>query len=270
MKKKGEPMSLMKRLTLCRDEQRDLARSHHARYWAHVLIGLCAILTPVTIAVTGGVSAPLVSTICVIASGVVTLALAIPFFIGRDKRRKAANMLDDAVETLREDENANMSEEVTILCDEHTEAIEQRKHRHEPCDREPLTEIEELEVMRDKGERKRLIGLVAPIIISVAGVAGTSIWWLLAEELDPALAPVALPILYSAGSALGIGIALVITFRKIKLEHAQAVYLTCSGCWYEAHLSGCEEGLTSLPQQPVNTYTNLAYLISGVFIGACS
>jgi predicted membrane channel-forming protein YqfA (hemolysin III family) len=43
-------------------------------------------------------------------------------------------------------------------------------------------------------------------------------------------------------------------------------YVPCAGDWNEARMNGCANGLNRLPQQPVNTYTNLAYLASSAFV----
>jgi len=43
-------------------------------------------------------------------------------------------------------------------------------------------------------------------------------------------------------------------------------YSECKGGWCEEELNHSEQGLTKVPQQPVNTYTNIAYLAGGLFI----
>lgn len=43
-------------------------------------------------------------------------------------------------------------------------------------------------------------------------------------------------------------------------------YKHCAGGWWEAKLNNCNQGLVMLPQQPVNTYSNLAYLAVGLFL----
>lgn len=43
-------------------------------------------------------------------------------------------------------------------------------------------------------------------------------------------------------------------------------YSKCKGGWWEEKLNNCEQGLTRVPQQPVNTYTNIAYLSGGLFM----
>jgi hypothetical protein len=261
-------LSLVEQLELCRDEQQDLARAHHARYWVQVLAGLAAVLTPVAIGLVRGFAVPTITAVAVIVSGVVTLALSIPFFNGRSQLRKATNDLETSIAVLREDAAAAVSDKIMALCKSHIFGTKERKHRREPCDGDPVVTFEKIKYMRDAGRRRHLAYLTVVLLLCVFGVTFATIWWLFHEELNPTAAPMTAPILFAVGAALGIGFALVVTFRMIKLEHAQVSYRTCDGCWYEARLNDCEQGLTSLPQQPVNTYTNLAYLMVGVFVAA--
>jgi channel protein (hemolysin III family) len=71
----------------------------------------------------------------------------------------------------------------------------------------------------------------------------------------------------TGGAVFFAAIILVILFRTIDPQIVRDGYVECAGRWHEAFLCGCEDGLASLPQQPVNTYTNLAYLAAGVFPG---
>lgn len=64
-----------------------------------------------------------------------------------------------------------------------------------------------------------------------------------------------------------VAVALVITFSQIKPEDVGGAYKPCVGGWHEAILNNCAAGLTTIPQQPVNTYSNLAYLAAGVIVG---
>lgn len=43
-------------------------------------------------------------------------------------------------------------------------------------------------------------------------------------------------------------------------------YKCCNGGWHEAKLARCSETLLRVPQQPINTYSNLAYLAAGLII----
>lgn len=38
--------------------------------------------------------------------------------------------------------------------------------------------------------------------------------------------------------------------------------------WHEAHLRGCRDGLLQIPQQPINTYSNIAYMAGGIGLAA--
>jgi len=61
------------------------------------------------------------------------------------------------------------------------------------------------------------------------------------------------------------GIALRQIFKLIKPDLVTQ-YSECKGGWWEEKLNHCEQGLLRVPQQPVNTYTNIAYLTGGLFI----
>ena len=83
-----------------------------------------------------------------------------------------------------------------------------------------------------------------------------------------------MPLVYSVIVALCsgalVGAALAVTFYLIRTgkdhEPLEDSYLKCDGGWHEAFLNGCCGGLDRYPQQPVNAYTSLSYLITGVFI----
>lgn len=67
-----------------------------------------------------------------------------------------------------------------------------------------------------------------------------------------------------AGTVIA-GIAIREIFKSVKPSDI-GQYLPCKGGWWEAELNRCSEGLLMVPQQPVNTYSNLAYLAGGLFI----
>jgi hypothetical protein len=67
-----------------------------------------------------------------------------------------------------------------------------------------------------------------------------------------------------AGSVVA-GIALRQICKLIKPELVSQ-YRLCEGRWWEEELYHCKQGLTRVPNQPVNNYTNIAYLASGLFI----
>ena len=88
-------------------------------------------------------------------------------------------------------------------------------------------------------------------------------WWLLGEVLDRTN----LAVVLGGGTGILVGVALVITFLRIDPERVTPAYHGCDGCCYEAHLNACELGITSVPQQPVNTYSNLPFAMGGVLVG---
>ena len=71
----------------------------------------------------------------------------------------------------------------------------------------------------------------------------------------------------SAGAVIFAAFLFGALFRYIRPEIIAVDYHACSGGWYEAELLHCGQGLTELPQQPINTYTNLAYLAAGLYPG---
>lgn len=58
---------------------------------------------------------------------------------------------------------------------------------------------------------------------------------------------------------------LLAIFRHLTPRVLEVDYRRCVGGWHESYLRGCERGLARIPQQPVNTYTNLAYLAAGAY-----
>jgi predicted membrane channel-forming protein YqfA (hemolysin III family) len=63
--------------------------------------------------------------------------------------------------------------------------------------------------------------------------------------------------------------AFLISHNLFKHLTAAAVlpdYKHCSGNWHEEELADCKTGLHKVPQQPINTYSNLAYLAAGVLV----
>ena len=72
-------------------------------------------------------------------------------------------------------------------------------------------------------------------------------------------------IVFAAGGSVVGGIALREIFRSLDPSNISG-YRPCKGGWWEAKLNNCESGLLKTPQQPVNTYTNLAYVAGGLFL----
>ena len=73
-------------------------------------------------------------------------------------------------------------------------------------------------------------------------------------------------LLAALGGAVFVGLTLVTVFRYVDPDIVADDYHFCRGGWHESYLNRCEEGLFQVPQQPVNTYTNLAYLAVGLYI----
>jgi predicted membrane channel-forming protein YqfA (hemolysin III family) len=69
----------------------------------------------------------------------------------------------------------------------------------------------------------------------------------------------------TASAAVFAGLIFLAVFQYLEPEKVSADYHPCRGGWHEAYLNQCEAGLLRIPQQPVNTYTNLAYLAAGLF-----
>ncbi len=73
-------------------------------------------------------------------------------------------------------------------------------------------------------------------------------------------------IAFTAGVLVFATLILLTLFRRITPAMVMPDYKPCAGGWHEAFLNQCHPVLTKVPQQPVNTYTNLAYLAVGVLI----
>jgi channel protein (hemolysin III family) len=55
-------------------------------------------------------------------------------------------------------------------------------------------------------------------------------------------------------------------FRYMTPDTVSSNYKCCNGGWHEAKLAECHISLRSVPQQPINTWSNLAYLAAGLII----
>lgn len=73
-------------------------------------------------------------------------------------------------------------------------------------------------------------------------------------------------VLSSLGGAVFAGLVLLTVFRYVDADIVADDYHACRGGWHESYLNDCEKGLLQIPQQPVNTYTNLAYLAAGLYV----
>lgn len=72
-------------------------------------------------------------------------------------------------------------------------------------------------------------------------------------------------IAYAVIGSIVMGIALRVIFKKINPANVSD-YRACVGGWWEEELNQCSPVLVMVPQQPVNTYTNLFYLTGGLFL----
>lgn len=72
-------------------------------------------------------------------------------------------------------------------------------------------------------------------------------------------------IAFAVAGSIVVGFALRAIFRSLEPSSIKQ-YRACKGGWWEEKLNHCESGLVKLPQQPVNTYTNIAYLTGGAFL----
>ncbi|MFP4378082.1 MAG: ceramidase domain-containing protein [Spirochaetales bacterium] len=79
-------------------------------------------------------------------------------------------------------------------------------------------------------------------------------------------------IIVAAAATFLVDVALVIAFFRVRhgIDHEplHEAYLRCDGGWHEAHVRKCDQGLRHFPQQPINTYSNLAFVAAGTFIGS--
>lgn len=73
-------------------------------------------------------------------------------------------------------------------------------------------------------------------------------------------------LIFAASAMVFAGLVFRGLFEFIKPEKVEVDYDPCGGGWHESYLHHCEQGLKEIPQQPINTYTNLAYLAAGVYV----
>ena len=75
---------------------------------------------------------------------------------------------------------------------------------------------------------------------------------------------------FAAGITFGVVLFAYLVSRNLFKHLTPAAvlpdYKCCSGNWHEEELAGCSTGLHRVPQQPINTYSNLAYLAAGVLV----
>ena len=76
---------------------------------------------------------------------------------------------------------------------------------------------------------------------------------------------------FSLGTVAFVWVAARTLFRYLEPRHVEADYDACGEGWHEARLARCggfecEDVLCRVPQQPINTYSNLWYLLWGTLI----
>ena len=72
-------------------------------------------------------------------------------------------------------------------------------------------------------------------------------------------------IAFAISGSILIAIALYKVFQRINPANVTE-YLSCQGDFWESELNNCSTGLDRVPQQPVNTYTNVLYLTAGLLV----
>ena len=74
------------------------------------------------------------------------------------------------------------------------------------------------------------------------------------------------PIAVTLGAVVFATLVFLTLFRHMTPQTVISDYSCCNGGWHEAVLADCATTLVRVPQQPVNTYSNLAYLAAGLLI----
>lgn len=69
-------------------------------------------------------------------------------------------------------------------------------------------------------------------------------------------------------ASIGSIVAVIFLYNILKRINPQNIsdYRKCKGDFRESYLNNCEAGLLKIPQQPINTYTNIVYLTGGLFL----
>ena len=73
-------------------------------------------------------------------------------------------------------------------------------------------------------------------------------------------------LLFTTGATVFVTLVFLAFFNFVKPAMVDADHERCRGGWSEAHENHCEQGLLRIPQQPVNTYSNLAYFVAGMVV----
>lgn len=74
------------------------------------------------------------------------------------------------------------------------------------------------------------------------------------------------PVAVTVGALIFATLVFFTLFRYMTPRTVESDYSICNGNWEEAFHYECPCGLKRLPQQPRNTYSNLAYLAAGLYI----
>jgi predicted membrane channel-forming protein YqfA (hemolysin III family) len=74
-----------------------------------------------------------------------------------------------------------------------------------------------------------------------------------------------LDILATAGAVVFATLVGLTLFRYLKPADLQGGFDPCNGNWHEGEVVGCST-LSHIPQQPLNTHSNLAYLAAGLYM----
>ncbi len=77
--------------------------------------------------------------------------------------------------------------------------------------------------------------------------------------------PSIISIAFAISGSILVAIALYKVFQRINPANVTE-YLRCQGEFWESELNNCSTGLDRVPQQPVNTYTNVLYLTGGLLV----
>jgi len=77
--------------------------------------------------------------------------------------------------------------------------------------------------------------------------------------------PSIISIAFAISGSILVAIALYKVFQRINPANVTE-YLGCQGEFWESELNNCSTGLDRVPQQPVNTYTNVLYLTGGLLL----
>ena len=254
--------------TLCGEEQIRLARRYHSCFWVLIMLSVIgAISAAVYIVATslGGecfnptsqMCATLFRDIGFVVALVISGIIPAVFLVRKIEchRRCGEKLLYAKDECSSEQPDCKLEEIrkrhgmlTRVRKDESGEVVEE--HAIDGMGRETFW-------------RWSLLPLAGFLVISVlVTIAITNEW----SSGTPHLTQLLRSILWADATGFLIGIALIITFYRVRPSKLQPAYEKCSGEFFEARVNACESGVAFIPQQPVNAYTNIAYAIGAVFV----